>query len=349
MSNLITFGDGIIHAGANPYAATGSAVDGVAYGCPMATACTPLKWHGFYDRFGMMCRLPINQKLELHRIGKSPDSSPISEEYIERKLYQIKQDIEANEGVGLDDGALNSMMKSTHDALLRAVFGVFQSGSLKVAGQEAEQYWNGENPVYAAQKAWNADGNPMTDIEEALQIQTDHNAEQSFMLVLAHDAYLAFIANAKVSESAMWVNGSPNDLRLTIPRPIIPTATTRKGGGWLDAGMPWSAGSAQGGESIANPWFDYKGVFNGVAILKDKAGLIEAGCGVFLPRLDANDHGYRLVYGKNDIGGQISEACEIAIAKRSHRSGASLESHCHFGLALTDGNPYHSIKLTNLA
>lgn len=347
MSNLQTFGDGIIHAGANPYAATGSAVDGVAYGCPMTTACSPLKWHGFYDRFGMMCRLPINKKLELHRIGKSPDSSPISEEYIERKLYQIKQDIEANEGVGLDDGALNSMMKSTHDALLRAVFGVFQTGALKVAGQEAEQYWQGENPVYAAKKAWTADGNPMTDIEDALQMQTDHNAEQSVVLVLAHDAYNAFISNAKVSESAMWQT-SPSKLELTIPRPIIPTATTRKGGGWLDAGMPWSAGNAQGGEAIANPWFDLKGLYNGVYIVKDKAKLIESGCGVFLPRLDANDHGYRLVYGKNDIGGQISEACEIAIAKRSHRSGASLESHCHFGLALTDSNPYHSIKITSL-
>jgi hypothetical protein len=187
----------------------------------------------------------------------------------------------------------------------------------------------------------------LNDIEDILKIQADNGVQNCRALMLSHDAYKAFVNNVNVKESALWNTGSPNGLTLAIPRPLVPLATSKPRvsvGDWMFA----PSKQQQTTSMIGNPFMELKGLFNGLMILKDKAGLIPAGQGVMLPCVDAAGNGYRAVYGRSDVGGEMTQGTEIVIAKRSNRSGAVLSSYTSYGLALTDGNPYHSIALKGL-
>lgn len=352
--NITTYGDGLVYSGRNPYAPIGSQDMGdYILGCPITSSVEPLeKMAAHYDRFSYPVRNPAISKAKMRRIGSSPDARQASAKVVERRLFHIGEDLEAVEGVGLDDGLVNSLFEGAHEQVIRGIFEVFQTGKLTGKGQ-VETYWDAEAeadqlPILEVTTPWtDASSNPIHDIEKAHNKQHRNRCNGSSMMVISIDAYNALIANEALHKSSLWVQGSPNMLQLAIPAPIVPVATTSQGG-WLDAGMPWANQQSQVAEHIASPWFECKGTFNGVVLLLDKQGLIPSDCAILLPRLDAHGHGYRLVYGAHDVGGQIITGAEISILKRSYRSGASLSSFCSFGLALTDDNPFHAICMKGL-
>lgn len=353
-TNILSYGDGLVYSGKNPYGAVGAKeIDGHVLGCPITSAVEPLeKMAAHYDRFSYPVRNPQISKASMKRVGASPDARAVMSYVQDRRLFHIKEDVEAVEGVGLDDGVINSLFEGTHEQIIKALFEVFQTGELTGGGQ-TEVYWNpyaelDQKPIIEAAAPWtDATSNPIHDIERAHNKQHRNKCSGSSLMVISSDAYNALIANEALHKSSLWTQGNPNLLQLSLPAPIVPVATTSKGG-WLDAGMPWSAQQSQQAENIASPWFEFKGSFNGVFLLLDKQGLLPADTAIMLPHVDAHGHGYRLVYGAHDVGGQIITGAEISILKRSFRSGAALHSYCSFGLALTDDNPFHAICLKNL-
>lgn len=344
-TNITSYGDGIVYSGVNPYGALYAGGDELT-GCPIMTFLQPDYWAGAYNAFMYEVRKSEPMSYGNARIGASVDVDAVQSFLEQRRLFQIKRDKEAPEGAGLDDGIVNALMLESHTAVLRGLLGVFSTGKLTTPGGLTEDYWGAETPEMTADAPWSADGNPLNDIEDALDMQQKHGVRGSLALILAHDSYKALINNTNVKESSLWQHGSPNGLQLRMPRPLVPLATSKprvSAGDWMFA--PTQSETTQ---MIGNPLFDLKGLYNGMLIIKDKAGLIPSGQGVLLPCVDAAGNGYRAVYGKADVGGEMVQGAEIVIAKRSNRSGAVLSSYTSYGLKLTDGNPYHSIALKGL-
>lgn len=340
----VNLGQTIVHQGQNPY---GALPAGDIIGCPVMASLDPMYWGGRYQSFDYEVRPSQVKTYGADWQGAHVKTDAVRADWHERHLYQVKRDKEAGEGVGLDDGIVKTLMRETHGAVLRGLLGALETGTLSSPSGYSDEYWHGENPVFTASANWTDSGVPMADLDDVLHMQETHGAENGTIIILSHAAYKAFIQNESVHKSSLWTAvDAPNALKLSIPKAIQPYAETRP-----TATELWLQRSEQRrvpmGEQVQNPFFDFKGRYNGLFIMRDRTGLLQHD-GLLLPRLDANGCGYRAVFGASDVGGEILKGNQIAIVKDTHRSGAVLSSYCSFGLALTDDNPFHAISLRGL-
>ena len=343
-----SFKDGVIYRGNNPYGESRLAnapQHGAMTGCPIMGALMPRQWGGN----ARMCTYEVRRndaKAELAWQGAGVGSDVASVYYEDRALFQINKDLVIPSGVGASDGDVFSLQKTTHEAVLRAIIGCFYTGKLE-AGGVFEQYFTPENaPKVTAAAQWTASsGNPLLDIHAVFDAQADHGVDRSKAVVLSRTACNKFMSHPSIIDWAKASqDGSPLSLVVSLP-----SSGTMQGTGGAGAFADEASWMDKAGTQTVtdNPWFDIVGMFAGIVVLRDRAGLLQADTALFLPQVDSSGRGYRAVFGPVDVGGERVDG-QICVAKRGGRSGCRLEASSNFGLMLDDGNPWHAVILDGI-